>query len=66
MFVMTLYKCVLTMYPMDRRVMPVWRLFLRDGVVWFVLVFGMYFSPPSPHPLIDGILRPQPQVVPNS
>ncbi|KAJ7847189.1 hypothetical protein B0H13DRAFT_1907386 [Mycena leptocephala] len=40
MFVMTLYKCVLTMYRMEHRVMPVWRLFLRDGVVWFVLVFA--------------------------
>ncbi|KAJ7849771.1 hypothetical protein B0H13DRAFT_2674660 [Mycena leptocephala] len=40
MFVMTLYKCALTMHRMDRRVMPVWRLFLRDGVVWFVLVFA--------------------------
>ncbi|KAJ7875620.1 hypothetical protein B0H13DRAFT_2056504 [Mycena leptocephala] len=40
MFAMTLYKCVRTMYRTDHRVMPVWRLFLRDGVVWFVLVFA--------------------------
>ncbi|KAJ7695281.1 hypothetical protein B0H14DRAFT_2650643 [Mycena olivaceomarginata] len=40
MFAMTLYKCVLTLYHADHRVMPVWRLFLRDGIVWFVLVFA--------------------------
>ncbi|KAJ7662633.1 hypothetical protein DFH06DRAFT_356470 [Mycena polygramma] len=40
MFVMTLYKCVLTLYRMDHRVMPLWKLFLRDGVVWFILVFA--------------------------
>ncbi|KAF7368343.1 hypothetical protein MVEN_00155800 [Mycena venus] len=40
MFAMTLYKCALTLYRTDHRVMPVWTLFLRDGVVWFVLVFA--------------------------
>ncbi|KAJ6498463.1 hypothetical protein C8R47DRAFT_1212152 [Mycena vitilis] len=40
MFLMTLYKCVLTLYRMDHRVMPLWKLFLRDGVVWFILVFA--------------------------
>ncbi|KAJ7495345.1 hypothetical protein FB451DRAFT_1213897 [Mycena latifolia] len=40
MFAMTLYKCGLTLYRMDRHVMPIWRLFLRDGVMWFLLVFA--------------------------
>ncbi|KAJ7171477.1 hypothetical protein C8R46DRAFT_1217039 [Mycena filopes] len=40
MFAMTLYKCILTLYRADHRSMPFWRLFLRDGVVWFVLVFA--------------------------
>ncbi|KAJ6574457.1 hypothetical protein B0H19DRAFT_1124539 [Mycena capillaripes] len=40
MFAMTLYKCIRTLYSADHRVMPVWRLFLRDGVVWFVFVFA--------------------------
>ncbi|KAJ6564686.1 hypothetical protein B0H19DRAFT_1141731 [Mycena capillaripes] len=40
MFAMTLYKCIRTLYSADHRAMPVWRLFLRDGVVWFVFVFA--------------------------
>ncbi|KAJ6534114.1 hypothetical protein B0H19DRAFT_1185299 [Mycena capillaripes] len=40
MFAMTLYKCIRTLCSADHRVMPVWRLFLRDGVVWFVFVFA--------------------------
>ncbi|KAK7052733.1 hypothetical protein R3P38DRAFT_3306353 [Favolaschia claudopus] len=39
MFAMTVYKCAVTLYRSDHRWMPIWRLFLRDGVVWFVLVF---------------------------
>ncbi|KAJ7204538.1 hypothetical protein C8J57DRAFT_1735056 [Mycena rebaudengoi] len=39
MFVMTLYKCGMTLLRSDHRVMPVWKLFLRDGVVWFLAVF---------------------------
>jgi hypothetical protein len=40
MFLMTLYKCGLTLYQMGDFAMPIWKLFLPDGVVWFVLVFG--------------------------
>ncbi|KAJ7144237.1 hypothetical protein C8R44DRAFT_759640 [Mycena epipterygia] len=40
MFAMTIYKCGLTLYRTDHRVMPIWKLFLRDGVVWFLLVFA--------------------------
>ncbi|KAJ6534077.1 hypothetical protein B0H19DRAFT_1185192 [Mycena capillaripes] len=40
MFVMTLYKCIRTLYSADHRVMTGWKLFLRDGVVWFVFVFA--------------------------
>ena len=54
MFAMTLYKCARTLYHTDHR-MPIWKLFLRDGVVWFVLVFGTQLIP-LPRPLhIDGI-----------
>ncbi|KAF7367973.1 hypothetical protein MSAN_00862700 [Mycena sanguinolenta] len=40
MFVMTLYKCCSTLRVTERSVMPVWRLFLRDGVLWFLAVFA--------------------------
>ncbi|KAJ7779916.1 hypothetical protein B0H16DRAFT_728275 [Mycena metata] len=50
MFAMTLYKCVVTLYRMEHRTMPVWSLFLRDGIIWFVLVFGVSFRPFSPAP----------------
>ncbi|KAJ7676920.1 hypothetical protein DFH06DRAFT_615559 [Mycena polygramma] len=40
MFTMTVYKCAVTLRGADRSVMPLWKLFLRDGVVWFVLVFA--------------------------
>ncbi|KAJ6601001.1 hypothetical protein DFH09DRAFT_1126440 [Mycena vulgaris] len=39
MFAMTLYRCVITFSNGDHRVMPIWKLFLRDGVVWFLAVF---------------------------
>ncbi|KAF8174983.1 hypothetical protein K438DRAFT_107530 [Mycena galopus ATCC 62051] len=39
-FIMTLYKCVPTLYHADHRLMPFWSLFLRDGAVWFLLVFA--------------------------
>ncbi|KAJ7079263.1 hypothetical protein B0H15DRAFT_518141 [Mycena belliarum] len=39
MFVLTLYKCCTTMRAEIHHVMPIWQLFLRDGVVWFVVVF---------------------------
>ncbi|KAJ6450124.1 hypothetical protein C8R47DRAFT_1171172 [Mycena vitilis] len=42
MFAMTLYKCVSTLWSNRNapQVMPVWRLFLRDGVSWFLAVFA--------------------------
>ncbi|KAJ7032146.1 hypothetical protein C8F04DRAFT_1359336 [Mycena alexandri] len=40
MFALTLYKCLVTLYRMDHGVMPFWTLFLRDGIIWFVLVFA--------------------------
>ncbi|KAJ7263580.1 hypothetical protein B0H12DRAFT_281276 [Mycena haematopus] len=40
MFAMTLYKCISTLRHTEHRVMPVWRLFLRDGVLWFLAVFA--------------------------
>ncbi|KAJ6568006.1 hypothetical protein DFH09DRAFT_438148 [Mycena vulgaris] len=40
MFAMTLYKCGWTLYQSYHRAMPIWKLFLRDGVVWFLLVFA--------------------------
>ncbi|KAJ7775545.1 hypothetical protein B0H16DRAFT_1879909 [Mycena metata] len=39
MFAMTFYKCIVTLYRMEHGTMPFWTLFLRDGIVWFVLVF---------------------------
>jgi hypothetical protein len=42
MFAMTLYKCGLTLQQNAQQVMPVWKLFLRDGVLWFLAVFGAW------------------------
>ncbi|KAJ7145155.1 hypothetical protein C8R43DRAFT_1013015 [Mycena crocata] len=41
MFIMTLYKCGRTMF--DNRVvhMPLFTLFLRDGVFWFLAIFAI-------------------------
>ncbi|KAJ6533288.1 hypothetical protein DFH09DRAFT_126300 [Mycena vulgaris] len=44
MFVMTVYKCVTTLHRNAHHVMPVWKLFLRDGVVWFLAVFAAAVS----------------------
>ncbi|KAJ7442003.1 hypothetical protein FB451DRAFT_67600 [Mycena latifolia] len=38
LFIMTVYKCCSTLRRDTRHVMPLWRLFLRDGVVWFLAV----------------------------
>ncbi|KAJ7443705.1 hypothetical protein FB451DRAFT_1295410 [Mycena latifolia] len=40
MFLMTLYKCGTTLRRNTAHVMPIWKLFLRDGVVWFLAVFA--------------------------
>ncbi|KAJ7155308.1 hypothetical protein C8R46DRAFT_1196781, partial [Mycena filopes] len=39
MFAMTLFKCIRTFQQSAYEVMPMWRLFLRDGVIWFLAVF---------------------------
>ncbi|KAJ7088747.1 hypothetical protein B0H15DRAFT_840637 [Mycena belliarum] len=40
MFALTVYKCWTTLRHNTREGMPLWRLFLRDGVVWFLAVFA--------------------------
>ncbi|KAJ7677160.1 hypothetical protein B0H17DRAFT_1079936 [Mycena rosella] len=40
MFAMTVYKCCTTLDWNSHHVMPVWKLFLRDGLVWFLAVFA--------------------------
>ncbi|KAJ6505212.1 hypothetical protein C8R45DRAFT_1209042 [Mycena sanguinolenta] len=40
MFAMTLCKCLSAFQYTERSVMPLWRLFLRDGVLWFLAVFA--------------------------
>ncbi|KAK7060021.1 hypothetical protein R3P38DRAFT_2838921, partial [Favolaschia claudopus] len=41
MFAMTVYKCLLTIrYTEINTNTSVWKLFLRDGVLWFLAVFG--------------------------
>ncbi|KAF8182375.1 hypothetical protein K438DRAFT_1157832 [Mycena galopus ATCC 62051] len=40
MFAMTVYKCGVTLRNSEDQVMPVWKLFLRDGVLWFLAVFA--------------------------
>ncbi|KAJ7032942.1 hypothetical protein C8F04DRAFT_1235100 [Mycena alexandri] len=39
MFGLTIFKCARTFRDRASQVMPLWRLFLRDGVVWFLAVF---------------------------
>lgn len=43
---MTVYKCGITLWRNAHQVMPVWKLFLRDGVVWFLAVFGVLLISP--------------------
>ncbi|KAF8868791.1 hypothetical protein BD779DRAFT_1591778 [Infundibulicybe gibba] len=40
MFTMTFWKCASTLYTYRSSRMPVLSLFLRDGVFWFLAVFG--------------------------
>ncbi|KAF7349036.1 hypothetical protein MVEN_01425200 [Mycena venus] len=40
MFAMTIYKCGSTLRQNAHQIMPLWRLFLRDGVLWFLTVFA--------------------------
>jgi hypothetical protein len=45
MFAMTVYKCGTTLQRYEAGVMQMWKLFLRDGVLWFLAVFGEYTCP---------------------
>jgi len=40
MFAMTVYKCGTTLQRYEAGVMQMWKLFLRDGVLWFLAVFA--------------------------
>ncbi|KAJ7850297.1 hypothetical protein B0H14DRAFT_3665580 [Mycena olivaceomarginata] len=40
MFAMTVYKCGTTLQRYEAGVMQIWKLFLRDGVLWFLAVFA--------------------------
>ncbi|KAJ7156136.1 hypothetical protein C8R46DRAFT_428433 [Mycena filopes] len=54
MFCMTLYKCGLTMFEHRAVKMPLISLFLRDGVFWFLTIFGaVYFFRSSYGGLVD-------------
>ncbi|KAJ6486505.1 hypothetical protein C8R47DRAFT_1320947 [Mycena vitilis] len=44
MFLMTVYKCGKTLLTHGRAQMPIYNMFLRDGVFWFVVIF-MTFIP---------------------
>ncbi|KAJ7092370.1 hypothetical protein B0H15DRAFT_171571 [Mycena belliarum] len=41
MFILTVYKCSKTLYQEKSTEMPIITLFLRDGIVWFLIVFGV-------------------------
>jgi hypothetical protein len=45
MFVLTVYKCGTKLWRTADEVVQVWKLFLRDGVLWFLAVFGEFFCP---------------------
>ncbi|KAF8205173.1 hypothetical protein K438DRAFT_1818672 [Mycena galopus ATCC 62051] len=42
MFVLTVYKCGKTLLNHGRAQMPIYNLFLRDGVFWFVAIFSQF------------------------
>ncbi|KAJ7661093.1 hypothetical protein B0H17DRAFT_1212373 [Mycena rosella] len=42
MFLMTVYKCGKTLLTHGRAQMPIYNMFLRDGVFWFVAVFVVF------------------------
>ncbi|KAJ7694590.1 hypothetical protein B0H17DRAFT_1057258 [Mycena rosella] len=44
MFVMTIHKCLVTLRADKLADMPIITLFLRDGIVWFIVVFFFYGS----------------------
>ncbi|KAJ7102302.1 hypothetical protein B0H15DRAFT_984812 [Mycena belliarum] len=41
MFILTVYKCSKTLYQARSAEMPFIMLFLRDGIIWFLIVFGV-------------------------
>lgn len=41
MFAMTVYKCTTTLFTHGAGRLPIITLFLRDGVFWFVAIFGV-------------------------
>ncbi|KAJ7769575.1 hypothetical protein DFH07DRAFT_281049 [Mycena maculata] len=41
MFILTVYKCSLTLRKDKAAEMPIVTLFLRDGIIWFLVVFGI-------------------------
>lgn len=41
MFTLTLYRCIVTLGPFKSSAMPMIRLFLRDGISWFLAVLVM-------------------------
>lgn len=43
-FLLTVYKCISTLKWGRRTHMPVTRLFLRDGIIWFLAVFCSCFN----------------------
>ncbi|KAJ7148513.1 hypothetical protein C8R43DRAFT_1009190 [Mycena crocata] len=42
LFILTIHKCILTLQPNKVAELPIVTLFLRDGIVWFVVVFFFY------------------------
>ncbi|KAJ7153030.1 hypothetical protein C8R43DRAFT_1126881 [Mycena crocata] len=41
MFILTVYKCIKTLRRNKNVEMPIVTLFLRDGIIWFIVVFGV-------------------------
>ncbi|KAJ7648592.1 hypothetical protein DFH06DRAFT_1209149 [Mycena polygramma] len=44
MFILTIYKCMVTLRHDKLADLPIITLFLRDGIVWFIVVFFFYGS----------------------
>ncbi|KAJ7212527.1 hypothetical protein GGX14DRAFT_620673 [Mycena pura] len=42
MFLMTVYKCGTTLFTHGRAQLPIYNMFLRDGVFWFVAIFATF------------------------
>ncbi|KAF7370155.1 hypothetical protein MSAN_00645800 [Mycena sanguinolenta] len=60
MFILTIYKCIITLRQDKLADQPIINLFLREGIVWFIVVFFLYGSElviwATARPTLDQVL----------